>query len=116
MSELGYLYRYEAKRYSIIIDPDMEIFATSHPRLELIEFPISHETPKGVWLGWNGQKWKWVSNTSKKRYAHKAPEDAFEAYVIRKKRFVEHSRVRLRRAKEELALADALTIVPEPKK
>lgn len=99
------LYRYEAVRYSVVIDAEMEIFGTSRAKLELREFFITARTPKGVWIGFSrGDKWKWVSNTSRKRYAHPTKAEASEAYKQRKLAFVRHAKAQLKRAEEDLSL------------
>lgn len=104
MDEVKYLYRYEAQRYSVVIDAEMEIYGSTAPKLKLRKYPISHITPKGKWIGWNGGKWRWVNDTSRKRYAHDTKEEALLAYKIRKTRYVKHCEARLRCAKEELEL------------
>lgn len=55
MDEVKYLYRYEAQRYSVVIDAEMEIYGSTAPKLKLRKYPISHITPKGKWIGWNGE-------------------------------------------------------------
>jgi hypothetical protein len=99
-------YRYESRRYSVTICPDREIFGTSKAELQLIEFKLHSETPKGHWIGIWGGKDTWVSKTSKKRYAHPSKDEALQSYVARKKAFVRHSKNRLRRAEEDLALVE----------
>ena len=79
MDEVKYLYRYEAQRYSVVIDAEMEIYGSTAPKLKLRKYPISHITPKGKWIGWNGGKWRWVNDTSRKRYAHDTKESLFRS-------------------------------------
>lgn len=99
------LYRYEVVRYSVVIDAEMDMFGTSRAYLKLREFSITARTPKGVWIGFNrGDKWKWVSNTSRKRYAYPTKVEASEAYKQRKRAFVRHAKAQLKRAEEDLAL------------
>lgn len=100
-------YRYESVRYSVTIDPDREIYGISMPKLVLHEYRMHSETPKGYWIGYMafGGKERWISKTSKKRYAHETKEAALEAYKKRKEAYVRHCKERLKRAQEDLALA-----------
>lgn len=99
------LYRYEAMRYSVTIDAEMELFGVSRARLELREYKVVAETPKGYWITYGfGGKDKWVSKTSRKRYAHPTKAEASEAYKQRKLAFVRHAKAQLKRAEEDLSL------------
>ncbi len=99
------LYRYEAGRYSVIIDAEMELFGTSKAKLECREYIVTAETPKGYWIGYlEGAKFRWVSKTSHRRFAHPTKEEALEAYRQRKTAYVRHSKARLRTAEEDLSL------------
>ena len=100
------MYRYESRRYSIAIDAEMEIYGVSQAKLVCQKLYVTSKTPKGYWIGWF--KWAkdhWVSNTSRKRYAHPTKEAALVAYTLRKKAYVKHCEARLARAKEDLSLA-----------
>jgi len=100
------LYRYESKRYSMIVDAEMEIYSTSAARLVLDEYEVTSETPKGYWVSYcfPNAKDKWVSKTAKKRFAYPIKEDALKQYKIRKEAYVRHSLARLKRAEEDLGL------------
>jgi hypothetical protein len=64
-------YRYDAQRSSIVIDAEIELYSVSDPRLRCIEMYVTGVTPKGVWVGYmKGSKHRWVSNTSRKKFAH----------------------------------------------
>lgn len=83
-----------------------------HVRLKLSEFPVVSHTPKGVWLSWgfideNGQytKDRWVSNTSRKKFAYPTKEQALESFIARKRRQVLISKVRMIAAQDALYLA-----------
>jgi hypothetical protein len=98
------LYRYEAKRYSVVIDADADRYGVSAPELQLLRFAVTKVTKCGFWIdGWGERRW--VSNSSRKRYAHPTAEEAMAAYVERKKAYVRHCRARLARAMGDLALA-----------
>lgn len=103
--ESAKLYRYESVRYPVRIDDELVLYGLSAPKLELREFLITARTPKGVWIGiCHGNKRKWVSNTSRKRYAYPTKAEAIEAFKHRKLAFVRHAEAQLKRAKEDLAL------------
>ena len=97
------LYRYEAIRNSICLDVYSDLYVNGPYRLHAYEFEIYKETPKGCWI--HGGT-RWVSNTSRKRYAHRTLEDALEAYRFRKEAYLRHSRSTLNMALEQLALAE----------
>jgi hypothetical protein len=100
-----YLYRFESQRYSILIDADREEYGVTRAQLVVRMFPILKETPQGCWVrDLLGDK-KWVSNTTRKRLGHRTKEEAMAAYRERKKSYVKHCDARLKRAKEDLALA-----------
>lgn len=106
MSEKRF-YRYESIRCSAVIDPEREIYGISRPQLVLYEYRMHSETPKGYWIGYLafGGKDRWISKTSRKRFAHETKEAALEAYIKRKEAYVRHCKERLNRAQEDLALA-----------
>ena len=99
------LYRYESQRYSVVVDADADIYGVSPAKLCLQNYEVVAETPKGYWVGFFGAKDKWVSKSSRKRFAHPTESEALEAYRIRKKAYVRHATSTLQRAKEDLALA-----------
>ena len=100
-----HLYRYET-RWTCGIDEWDEPTA-SHVHSYLSRFPIIKETPKGYWVGDYGRK-RWVSNTTRKRFAHRTEAEAAEALRQRKISYVRHQKARLRKAENELALAETL--------
>jgi len=75
----------------------------------LEQFKVIKETPKGYWLTfpWSAPfhgeyNWKkWVSKTSRKRFAYPTKEEAWDSYCIRRKRRVMH----LQRQLDEATLA-----------
>lgn len=96
-----FLYRYEADWTCGADEWDEPLAA--RVRLGLRKFPITKETPKGCWINDWGDK-HWVSNTSRKRFGHRTPEEALDAYQRRKQSYVNHQKARLRRAERELEL------------
>lgn len=81
-------YRYEAREYADI-DRDGEFVSPTipNPKLELSKYRLIHETSKGYWIGLEGfhsDVWKkWVSKTSRKRFAYPSKEEALAAYIKR---------------------------------
>lgn len=66
------------------------------------EFFVSKETEKGYWVDNGG---KWVSKTSKKRYAHPTKKEALDAFAHRKRRQVDILRAQLKQAEKYLEKA-----------
>lgn len=87
-------YRYEAVQYSSISDDDYRLPHFSNLKLELKEFKMFKETPKGYWIGYGGFEsllghQRWVSKTAKKRYAYPTKEQALLNYIKRTERRIE---------------------------
>ena len=101
---MRYLYRYDVRRVSVVRDAERELYG-SRLEFKLYYHPIVSETPKGVWIGYIAlptEKWKWVSNTARKRFAYPTKEEALDAYIARKEAYVKHAQKRLDRANQEL--------------
>lgn len=54
----------------------------------LYSFPVTKRTASGYWIEVYGRK-RWVSATSKKRFAYPTREEAATSYKARKKRQIE---------------------------
>ncbi len=85
-------YRYEARTYAVLSDDEYVSPKISIPELELMEFNLHKETPKGYWIGY-GKSYqnlrsysRWVSKTSRKRYAYPTKEEALQNYILRTER------------------------------
>ncbi len=69
-------------------------------------FAVVGTTPKGVWLvcqrmwpsGYSPRQRKWVSNTSKKRYAYPTRELAWNSFKIRARWRLTHAQAAMRKA------------------
>lgn len=87
------------------------------PRLYLRDYDVIAETPCGYWVAdyckWPKQK-RWVSKTSRKRFAHPTVQEAGAAYYHRKASFVDHCERRLERARREAALIDKEGVPLDP--
>jgi hypothetical protein len=81
-------YRYEVVEYAQK-DYDGEYMNPTFPNpcLELREYDLIGETPKGYWVGYTmGSSFipkKWVSKTSKKRFAYPTTEEALTNFIKR---------------------------------
>ncbi len=60
-----------------------------NPQLQEKEYDLLKETPKGYWIGYGSMgihkyMWKkWISKTSRKRFAYPTEEEALENYIKR---------------------------------
>ena len=75
-------------------------------RVHLREWKLLKETPKGYWIvpEWDDSAYhkKWVSNSSKKRFAYPSEEDAMKNFIARKKRQIEILKYKLKDARDAL--------------
>ena len=81
-------YRYEARRYSVTIDPDMEIFGT-RPELTECRFEVTRVTPRGVWISharYSLTPPRFVLVDARKRFACPTAAEALESFLARNAR------------------------------
>jgi hypothetical protein len=89
-------YRYEIVEYATM-DSEGEYMTPSvpNPKLELRTYNLFKETPKGYWIGYGSlgehkYSWKkWVSKTTKKRFAYPTEKEAIINFIKRTERRVE---------------------------
>lgn len=110
-------YRYEAVQYaSLGIDGDYESSKFPNPVLELREYNLFKETPKGYWIGYGNysvgypignlkSNAHWVSKTAKKRYAYPTKEEALNNYIKRTERRIKILQYQIDSCKISLNLA-----------
>jgi hypothetical protein len=87
-------YRYEAIEYaSTDMDGEYVTPLYPNPKLELRDYDLIKETPKGYWIGYlnpfgvrMGDWQKWVSKTSKKKFAYLTKEEALINFIKRTER------------------------------
>jgi len=103
-------YRYETVTYA-----SGDEYFESHgiTKLDLHEYNLYKETPKGYWIGYGvigmlHSKGKWVSKTSRKRYAYPTREDALVNYIKRTERHMCFLNEKLRQCKEGIKIAKQL--------
>lgn len=83
-------YRYKLTEYASH-DYFGELIAPAfpNPKLELETYYLARETPKGYWIKidyYPEEFWrKWVSKTSKKRFAYPTEEEALNNFIKRSK-------------------------------
>lgn len=88
------------------------------PRIELRTFYMVRETPKGYWIHnsptfkegggtiyFVGDRKRWISKTSRKRYAYPTKKEALLAFKARKRRQIDILEYRANRAKLALSAA-----------
>jgi len=97
--DVDVLWRCEAKRYSVVIDPDTDLYGVTDPRLEIRWHKVIRRTPKGAWLGD-----RFVLLTARKRWATNTEDEAIESFIARKHRQIEILKGKLKRAEADLAL------------
>lgn len=94
--------------------------------VRLIEFDVIRETEKGYWFvesrlnskafeAMAERSKRWVSKCSRKRYCYPSKDDAWESYVIRKKRQLGHLERQYKWAKQRVAYLDNNPERPEEK-
>ena len=95
------LWRCEAKRYSVCVDPDRDEYSVTPPRLEMTWWRVDRRTPKGAWACG-----KFVLLTATKKWACETEEKALESFKARKRRQIAILQGNLQLAESELALTN----------
>lgn len=79
-------YRYEIVEYTTVGDDgDYHTSSFPNPNLNLYEYDLHKETPKGYWLntGWFEGHHKWIPKESKRRYAYPTKQEALNNFIRR---------------------------------
>lgn len=108
-------YRYETVQYAVM-DYDGEYVSPSYPnpKLELKEYDLIKETPKGYWISnypykdlsnWKYIWKKWILKTSKKRFAYPTKKEALINFIKRSEKRIEILDKQLQECKIGLNLA-----------
>jgi len=88
-------YRYTWQTYAEIDwDGDYVRPNFPNPKLNVSTYEMVRETPKGYWIspkGFNSYKnfHKWISKTSRRRYAYPTQEEALNNFILRTSKRVE---------------------------
>lgn len=86
------LYRVEGKISISFPISDYDENPIRHHNIHIHEFDVLSETKEGYWINmgmtFNGEPpiKKWVSKSSKKRFAYPTRKEAYESFMARKKR------------------------------
>jgi len=97
----------ENKLFRYVDNLCYEVFV-SGTELELKEFLIIKETPKGNWIREHGMygKPKFVLKGEGKRFAHETKELALKSFIFRKKSQIRINKEMMKRAKHSLSIAE----------
>lgn len=96
------LYRYEI----VYPDPEDERLVTSPDTatIELIKYDVLKITPQGFWIPKYNKK-RWVSNSSRKRFAYPTKKEALNYFIKRKQSYIGYMNFIIRMNKEAIELA-----------
>jgi hypothetical protein len=95
------LWRCECKRYSTVIDAELEIYGTSDPRIQMYWIPVKHRTSCGARL----KDGRFVNLKATKQWACNSQKEALESLLARQKRYIGILEARLRYTRQEHELA-----------
>jgi hypothetical protein len=105
-------YRYDAVQYARMESDEFVAPVMPYIQLQLSTFNLFKETSKGYWIGYGSigdrklrSNARWVSKTSKKRYAYPTRKEALESFILRKKSEIKILKIRLTNSEISLSLA-----------
>lgn len=85
-------YRYDTVQYARMDSEYGLSYTASNTTLTCTQLNLIKETPKGYWIGYGfnipgnlRSEAKWVSKTSRKRYAYPTKREAIESFIARKR-------------------------------
>lgn len=109
-TSLGFLYRFEETRYSVVIDADREEYGTS-VKLELYAYPIIKKTPCGHTILINGggiveRRTRFVNEDWTKQFACSTIAEAKRSFCARKKKQAEIFEAKAKFARYLIAVAN----------
>lgn len=108
-------YRYEAKEYAVLgMDGEYESSDIPNPKIELQRYRLIKETPKGYWISqcWDKKPYfkRWISKTSRKRYAYPTKAEALQNYIKRTERRIKIMKRQVWACEIALRNANAMTM------
>lgn len=109
-------YRFEDVLYASMCDAWGGYQDTDELKVECYSYDLIKETPKGYWIGKFGLFKKWVSKTSKKRFAYPSESEARHAFICRKTRQIEILESKLKRAQTALRIANENTLLTQKRR
>lgn len=95
------LWRIESKYYSVVVDPDAEIYGTSPVELQITWWEVKNWTKCGARL----VEGRFVNLQANKRWAYKTIEEAFEGFLAKRSRQELLLSSRLQNCRVEAAIA-----------
>lgn len=99
-------YRYRDYLVSLGVDPETEESYGSRVELDLEEYRVLRNTPKGVIIQLYDGTERFVKHDAVKKFAHPTPEEALTSFIARKKRQIDIYTKRKQDAKTALAKAE----------
>lgn len=105
----------EFYRYYMQVYASNDGWGPSTVQIQLMKFYLVKETPKGYWISYEGgvaylKNDKWVSKTSRKRFAYPTKEEALRAFIMRTERRQLILETQLSDCKRAIHLAKTMTI------
>jgi hypothetical protein len=83
----------------------LSLLLSRHICLNLNEYDLIKETPKGYWIGTGFYYKKWIPKTSKKRFVYPTKEEALYNYMKRTEKRIKILETNFYTCKEGLELA-----------
>ncbi len=107
-------YRYEAVQYAVHdIDGELVSPKFPNPKVELLIYDLMKETPKGYWIGdarFPELMKKWISKTSKKRFAYPTKQEALTNFIKRNEKRIEILEHQILSCKMALNIAERMKL------
>ena len=78
-------------------------------QIVIYEYSLYSETPKGYWISYwpdKKTKWKWISKTSRKRFAYPTKAEALESFRQRQVRRIAWGKCHAKEGEKFLALVE----------
>lgn len=98
------LWRCEAKRYSYVIDADVDLYGTTDPELQMCWYEVLKWTPTGARLV-SGKLVYLNKRVTNRQWASRTPEEALQSFKERKRRQIRILQRQLADAECEFSLA-----------
>jgi len=96
------LWRVQACRCSICVNPELEFYGVSQSHLEAWWYRVSKRTRCGAWIDGGG---KFVNLQARKQWACNTVDEALASFIARKRRQVSILSAQLKAAEADLSLA-----------
>lgn len=104
-------FRYDEVRYASMTDEFDNPVGSSRVSVELTQYTVDHETPKGVWLR-VGFSTKFCRKDARKRFACPTQEEAMASFIARKQRQLRILEAQANDVRQALVLVGVVTVSP----